>query len=448
VVFTHSIRDENLLRKLTKSNINATNFGAFLKENVDSLDDRFKKSIKSWKSIPHFTDADFAYLTWEDLPDLLEVEYFNAIDMLNSLDKVFDHKTWSIDLNDPSKYYIPNFKFVNTKSIKDIRVIQVAFRLMFNIELVIIQNESYSFSKEDEDYLLSLFNLRKTETFNSTLYSSKYINKMLAFLIFNFKLRTNEEVKFSYKKFPNNLLVKNFTALLINKADSLLVLKKHVELLWRNSCGKIVKKAWSYRSSGEKIFNYEEVLRLFDIKFLKKFKEEFKFQPITRKLDNFFINVMKTSNKEDYISNWNAEAKLLIESSYFEFYKVRVTKYRKYRKIFDNEVVPKGKVKERVIKRIQTTYNDIEFNDSINQFFFEFKDKLSKSQVNEMLSTLSIDKNNIIVNSIPEFLYREENKLLLIKWLNASSQKDIKLLINAFKPKLSKESVKDFFEEK
>jgi hypothetical protein len=171
---------------------------------------------------------------------------------------------------------------------------------------------------------------------------------------------------------------------------------------------KIKMKAYAYIHEKDLTpFNYTDLLSIYPINVLTTIKGVFKFKDL-KKTPEMFYKI----SRENYISKenfdkWNEDAKLLLESPYFEYYKVRLTYYRKAKKESKNESMK---------KLINNTPYSILANNAFESYIR--LNKFSSEEIIDIMSKVNMS-NTSLTNEIADSLMNKGNPLLIYNYMNS-----------------------------
>jgi hypothetical protein len=247
--------------------------------------------------------------------------------------------------------------------------------------------KKHSLSKQEENALVAFLKIF-TNIEKGSDFSSKEINRALSYCVFKNYLFDGSMDQFKDKK-TNSEFIKCLQAIIVKNAESLIV-KKACAYIKKNG-GKLWEKAFKYRLNGVRIFNYEELLRIFSVKEYKILMKEFNISK-SKPISEFFEKARLAENIESEIEKWNAPVKVLLETSFMEYFKLRVNAFRKQVKLHREEYL-RNKIKGGLIPYITRDRPMFEFDSRIlNIVIMYYKTELKDSS--KMISFLNAFEND------------------------------------------------------
>jgi hypothetical protein len=261
----------------------------------------------------------------------------------------------------------------------------------------------------------------KTEP-SDTCFSNKWANKLFSYWTYRYVLTKELKIdtlenpveKFKSKRQPVNNVVKNLLYIFANYEPSN---KNILYYIAKDITGRLKMKAYNYiHEERFTLFNYKEIITLYPVATLLKFKKTFNIKDIQKETVNFFKQKVNHILNEDDFAKWNKDAENLIKSPYFEYYKKRVAFARKYRSKSDN-----FKLKELIKKNPDTILASTSFEK------FMRENNLNQATVLDILEV--IDVNHISnIDVMPETLadYSPTTIEAFIYSLGAENRKYVK----------------------
>jgi hypothetical protein len=348
--------------------------------------ERIQKSIKSntW----YYNEFSLRFL-FPMTEMFLKSSAVNLADLIQ--DRSSDQKPWSFDTISKDTLYVP--KLIPNNRIKyteeDVHTILVHYGI--NIEPA-KGEEKYQLSDDDVLFLNTLAIVAqkaRTNKIDEAIFMNKFVNKLLAFWTYNGYIRYRisydgqplEKAKYKGKQRPTS---KFMSCIFDRLIKSEIYFDNVCEYIAKDCVSKIKMKAYSYVHLEEMTpFNYEEVFSIYKPTDIKCMKSEF---GIIKKMSIEEFYKSFTEGKfitPDIVADWNKQAKSLLESSYFEYYKKRLVSYRRL----------KGKSKE--VKSLKSLLSDRKYhflnNMSLSDTLLKFKDYLTKKQVADFIKDIDED---------------------------------------------------------